>query len=105
MYLPHKVGGPLPDRVEVIAGIWEDGETFGEAVWVKTLLDHRASLTSAYEQAIFMLQKGLNENWTRGQYLACYGSNKRVRKNLLQYFTENLSLLHKTKLPVSDTTH
>ena len=31
MDLPHKVGGPLPDRVEVIAGIWEDGETFGQA--------------------------------------------------------------------------
>ena len=31
MNLPHKVGGPLPDRVEVIAGIWEDGETFGQA--------------------------------------------------------------------------
>ena len=130
MDLPHKVGGPLPDRVEVIAGIWEDGETFGQAVWVKTLLDHRASLTSAYEQAISMLQKGLDENWTRGQYLAALNSKPNslpfysirstleansnsdqdprplqlAMKNLLQYFTGNLTLLHKTKLPVSDTT-
>ena len=26
--LPHVVGGPLPDKVEIVAGIWADGETF-----------------------------------------------------------------------------
>src|ERR1700679_1662405 len=29
--LPHVVGGPLPDKVEVVAGIRADGETFGSA--------------------------------------------------------------------------
>lgn len=70
LFMPHKVGGPLPDKVEVIAGIWADGETFGEAVWVKTLVDYRASLVSAYEQAIALLKEGIEGNWTRQQYLA-----------------------------------
>ena len=30
-YLVHAVGSPRPDHVEVIAGIWDDGETFGQA--------------------------------------------------------------------------
>jgi hypothetical protein len=69
-YLPHRSGAPLPDKVEVIAGIWSDGETFGEESWVKLLLDGRASLVASYEQAVELLQKGLAENWTREQYLA-----------------------------------
>ena len=26
LFMPHKVGAPLPDKVEVIAGIWADGQ-------------------------------------------------------------------------------
>jgi len=74
MYLPHRVGVPLPDKAEVVAGIWDDGETFGQALWLKTLLDNRVTVTSAYEQAISLLQKGLDENWTRNQYLAALNS-------------------------------
>lgn len=74
LFLPHEVGGALPDRVEVVAGIWDDGETFGLAVWVKALIDNRASLRSAYEQAVSLLQRGLDENWPRGQYLAALNS-------------------------------
>jgi hypothetical protein len=70
MYLPHVSPGALPDKVEVVAGIWADGETFGEADWVKELVDRRASLASTYEQAISLLQQGLDQNWTRDQYLA-----------------------------------
>lgn len=70
MNLPHVVGGPFPDDVKVVAGIWEDGETFGEAVWVKALVDMRASLVSAYEQAIALLKEGIEGDWTRQQYLA-----------------------------------
>ena len=129
MYLPHKVGGPLPDKVEVVAGIWDDGETFGQTVWVKMLLDHRASLISLYEHAISMLQKGLDENWTRGQYMAALESQPNrlpfhsirrtleaspnldqeprllqlAMKSLLEHFTENLTLLRKAKLPASGT--
>ena len=69
LYLPHRVGGTLPDRVEIVAGIWADGDTFGQPAWIKTLVDYRASLTSAYEQAISILQDGLGHDWTRNQYL------------------------------------
>ena len=69
MYLPHAVGESLPDTVEVVAAIWADGETFGDDKWVRVILNNRASLALAYENAIGMLQKGLDENWTRDQYL------------------------------------
>jgi hypothetical protein len=68
--LPHVVGGPLPDKVEIIAGIWADGETFGQAVWVQSLIDTNVSIVSAYEKAIALLQEGIEHNWTREQYLA-----------------------------------
>ena len=70
MFLPHVSTGPIPNKVEVVAGIWADGETFGEADWVKELVDRRASLASTYEQAISLLQQGLNQSWTRDRYLA-----------------------------------
>jgi hypothetical protein len=66
----HLSSGPLPDKVEVFAGIWADGETFGEADWVKELVDRRTSLASTYEQGISLLQQGLEHSWTRDQYLA-----------------------------------
>jgi hypothetical protein len=69
MNLPHTVGKPFPDLLKVVAGIWADGETFGEEVWVKTLVNHRASFVSAYEQAIALLKEGIENNWTRQQYL------------------------------------
>ena len=76
-YLSHAVGGPLPDRVEIVAGIWDDGEVFGEADWLKRILGQRAAVTSSYEKAIALLQKGLDENWTRIQFLeALQGSGQ-----------------------------
>jgi hypothetical protein len=45
-------------------------ETFGQAVWVKTLLDKRASMVAAYERAIALLQEGIERDWTREQFLA-----------------------------------
>jgi hypothetical protein len=70
MNLGHIVGRPFPDKLKVVAGIWADGETFGEQAWVKTLVDNRASLVAAYEQAIALLKEGIENNWTRQQYLA-----------------------------------
>ena len=67
--LSHVVGNPYPDKVEVIAGIWADGETFGQSDWVKHILTAREMLASAYERAASLLQRGLDENWTRDQYL------------------------------------
>jgi hypothetical protein len=89
LFLPHSVGGPLPDKVEIIAGIWADGETFGQTAWVKLLVDRRTSVASAYEQAIALLQEGIEHNWTREQYLAALNSKSdsapmySIRKTLL----------------------
>jgi hypothetical protein len=70
MYLPHIGGAPLPDKIEIIAGIWDDGETFGDPAELNLLLNNRTSLALSYEQAIAFLQHGLDENWNRDQYLA-----------------------------------
>ena len=67
--LGHVVGGPLPDKVEVVAGVWADGEIFGQPDWVKVILKNREMLASAYEQAATILQQGLDQNWTRDQFL------------------------------------
>lgn len=68
-YLGHRVGGPLPDKLEVIAGVWADGESFGDPDWVKSILKNREAMAADYEQAIAMLQQGLDQNWNRDQYL------------------------------------
>jgi hypothetical protein len=68
-YLSHVVGGPLADKIEVVAGVWADGETFGQPDGVKVILKNREMRASAYEQATSMLQRGLDQNWTRDQYL------------------------------------
>ncbi len=68
-YLVHAVGSPRPDHVEVIAGIWDDGETFGQAEWVSNILKGRTLLASQYEQAASLLQQGLDQNWTRDEFL------------------------------------
>jgi len=67
--LPHVVGGLYPDKVEVIAGIWADGDTFGQPEWVKIILRGREMQASAYEQAANLLQRGLDQNWTSDQFL------------------------------------
>src|ERR1700722_11146108 len=128
--LPHIDGAPLPDKVEVIAGVWADGETFGETDWVNKLLSHRASLVSAYEQAISLLQQGLDQGWTRDRYLAelsekpsvlpfiTLRSNLQASQNsdadptsllhqmrgLLSRFRQHLDLLRQVKLPASKPT-
>jgi hypothetical protein len=74
--LPRVVGGPLPDKVEVIAGIWADGQTFGQPDWVRVILQDRALRMSQYEQAISLLKQRLNEQWSRDQYLSALGSRQ-----------------------------
>ena len=68
-YLSHVVGGPLPDKVRVIAGIWDDGKTFGQAEWVDIILKDRISMADKYEEAASLLQQGLDQNWSRDQFL------------------------------------
>lgn len=84
--LPHLLDNSLPDRVEIVAGIWSDGQTFGNAEWAKALLDRRAALVTAYEQAISILEQGLAQNWTRDQYSAALSSlPASVERNALPF--------------------
>jgi len=71
-YLPHVVGGPLPDKIEVIAGVWADGETFGQPLWVNNILKTRAMRAAEYEDAAAILQQGLDQNWSSDQYLQAF---------------------------------
>jgi hypothetical protein len=121
--LPHVAGGPLPNKVEIIAGIWADGETFGQAFWIKSLIDTNASMVSVYEKAIALLQEGIEHNWTREQYLAALNGKtdslpfysirqtflanegldqhpqlaKTVAQHLLDHFEQDLQLLRPQK--------
>jgi|SRR5580704_6433509 hypothetical protein len=68
-YMSRVAGGPLPDKAEVLAGVWDDGETFGQPDWAKRILESRAKMESEYAQAVAMLKLGLEENWNCDQYL------------------------------------
>ena len=58
-YLPHVVGGPLPDKVEVIAVVWVDGETFGQPVWVNNILKNRGPPSTKMQLRYY------SRDWTR----------------------------------------
>jgi hypothetical protein len=73
-YLSHVVGGPLPDKAEVIAGIWDDGKTFGQIEWVDGILKNRTWMAAKYEEAASLLQQGLDQNWSRDQFLEAIGN-------------------------------
>jgi hypothetical protein len=47
--------------VEVIAGIWADGESFGQPEWVSNILKTRAMRASEYDDAAAILQNGLDQ--------------------------------------------
>jgi len=68
--LGHVVGQPFSDTVEVTAGIWADGSTFGNPERLKRILSNRAAELRSYDWTISLVQKGLQQNWTRDQYLA-----------------------------------
>lgn len=121
--MPRVFGSPLPNKVEIIAGIWADGDTFGQDPWVKPLFDMNAASVSAYEQAIALLKEGIVQNWTREQYLAALDGKpnslpvysirqtfqanqvldrhtelaKRVSQNLVDHFEHDLQLLRPQK--------
>jgi hypothetical protein len=100
-FLSHATGEPLPDKVEVVAGAFADGETFGQPKWIKILLQDRAVRLGEYEQAAAFLRKGLDEHWTYEQYLAALEQAPKldaaqdIRRSLevntsLQRYPENL---------------
>ena len=61
-------GGPIPDKVEIIAGVWAGGGTFGEPELANNILKSRAMRASDYGQTAALLQQGLDRNWTREEY-------------------------------------
>jgi hypothetical protein len=115
MPLGHIVGQPYPDKVEVAAAVWADGTTYGDADLLKHILRGRASRAQALNQIVLLLQTGLEQEWTRDQFLAAldkmpdvltreaFGvrstlkvntnidANPKIRKNLIQTFIDRLS--------------
>jgi hypothetical protein len=59
---------PPPDRIKVIAAVWDDGDTFGAPASVNLILNNRALRAAQYEDAAAILLQGLSQNWTRDQY-------------------------------------
>ena len=127
-HLAYSEGGPFPDKVEVVAGVWADGETFGEPGWVKTILKNRAMRESEYDEAVALLKQGLEENWNRDQYLQALNGKpvslptheirsslmansrnsekpqqlRKVVQLMLESFTQKSDQLRKAKLAASD---
>ncbi len=66
------VGNVVPNKVEVIAGAWADGESFGQSKWASGIFSNRALRASEYEDAAAILQGGLDGNWNRDQYLQAF---------------------------------
>ena len=62
------IGSALPNSVEVIAGVWADGESFGPPKWASNIFNNRALRAAENEDAAAILQRGLNQNWNRDQY-------------------------------------
>ncbi|HKN61474.1 MAG TPA: hypothetical protein VJW93_09870 [Candidatus Acidoferrales bacterium] len=70
MAVPHRVGGPFPDKVEVGAAVWIDGSTFGRPDLIKRIILTRRMREQEFQQAVSLLQAGLEQNWSGAQYLA-----------------------------------
>jgi hypothetical protein len=66
--LAPMIGNALPNKVEVVAGIWADGESFGPPRWASNIFNNRALRASENEDAAAILQRGLDQNWNRDQY-------------------------------------
>jgi hypothetical protein len=76
MPLGHVVGGPIPDKVEISAGVWADGETFGRTKLVARLLKTRNLRESEYDEAISFLGGGIEQGWSRDQFLTALSGKK-----------------------------
>jgi hypothetical protein len=129
--LPYEVGGPIPDRVEVAAGVWADGETFGQADWVKIILNTRDMRASEYEQASSLLRQRVGSEMDSRSILggtqrqvnsppiyairSTLGTNQYLNQKpqllqhavqtLLKSFAQKSELLRQAKPPVFVTTN
>jgi hypothetical protein len=76
--LGHVVGQPLPDKVEVAAAVWADGTTFGSPDELKRILSNRAYRAHSLDRIISLLQTGIQQDWTRDQYLTALDDKSRA---------------------------
>ncbi|MGA8223263.1 MAG: hypothetical protein WB780_16550 [Candidatus Acidiferrales bacterium] len=67
--LGHTPGVPFLGKVEVIAAVWASGTMFGPPDKLKYIFTNRAYQVRALDRLIPLLQTGLQEQWTREQYL------------------------------------
>lgn len=67
----------VSDRVAVVAGVWADGEIFGEPDVLETIVNIRYFRWGAYARAVSLLGVGLSNKWKLDQYVAAFnnGSN------------------------------
>jgi len=67
--LPHPAGGPFPEHMEIVGGIWANGDAFGQPGSVQLILADRKSGAALFDNAASFLQHGLDENWTYAQFV------------------------------------
>ena len=76
--LSQVVARTVPDRAEIVAVVWEDGETFGPRQWIENIVNNRAKLARQYEHNISLLQRGIRENWTEAQFCQAWCGDGKV---------------------------
>jgi hypothetical protein len=55
--------------MEVVGGIWANGDAFGQPGSVPLILADRKLHATLFENAASFLQHGLDENWTYAQFV------------------------------------
>jgi hypothetical protein len=113
--LGHTPGVPFLGKVEVAAAVWARGTMFGPPDKLKYIFTNRAYWARAFDRLIPLLQTGLQQEWTREQYLVAlekmpdeltrqafgvrstlkvnsdFDANLEIRKKLIQQFIERFS--------------
>jgi len=67
--VPHIAGGPTPNA-KLVAAVWDDGSTYGSDEMIQRIYANRSTLAEAFDRALRFLQTGLDQQWTRDQFLA-----------------------------------
>jgi hypothetical protein len=69
MPLRPVIGKRYPDKFEVAAAVWADGTTSGSPDELKRIFSIRAHRAAQLDRIITLAQTGLQQEWTREQYL------------------------------------